>query len=111
VTLIGTSSNLLIAGITGSAGVHVEMLSFAAVALAVALVGWLVIYVTGPLILHGSATPPEEVAKSWRVEIPISSRALADGRRRSAWRGPRSSSWKPFVARAARLPRRGQRGR
>jgi di/tricarboxylate transporter len=81
VTLIGTSSNLLIAGIAGSAGVHVEMLSFAAVALPVALVGWLVIYVTGPLILHGSATPPEEVAKSWRVEIPISSRALADGRR------------------------------
>jgi di/tricarboxylate transporter len=84
VTLIGTSSNLLIAGIAGSAGVHVEMLSFAAVALPVALVGWLVIYVTGPLILHGSATPPEEVAKSWRVEIPISSRALADGRRASA---------------------------
>ncbi len=85
VTLIGTSSNLLIAGIAGSAGVHVDMLSFAAVALPVALVGWLVIYVTGPLILHGSATPPEEVAKSWRVEIPISSRALADGRRAPAF--------------------------
>ena len=84
VTLIGTSSNLLIAGIATSAGVHVQMLSFAAVALPVALVGWLVIYVTGPRILRGSATPLEEVAKSWRVEIPISSRALADGRRASA---------------------------
>ena len=46
VTLIGTSSNLLIAGIAGTDGVEVSMLSFAPVALPVALVGWAVIYVT-----------------------------------------------------------------
>ena len=43
VTLIGTSSNLLIAGIAGTDGVEVSMLSFAPVALPVALVGWAVI--------------------------------------------------------------------
>jgi hypothetical protein len=40
VTLIGTSSNLLIAGIASDDGVHVSMLSFAPVALPVCLVGW-----------------------------------------------------------------------
>ena len=79
VTLIGTSSNLLIAGIAGTSGVDVSMLSFAPVALPVALVGWAVIYVTAPLMLRGKAAttaPP----KDWRVEIPVSSRALAQGR-------------------------------
>ena len=79
VTLIGTSSNLLIAGIAGSSGVNVSMLSFAPIALPVALVGWAVIYVTAPLMLRGGMTttaPP----KDWRVEIPISTRALAQGR-------------------------------
>src|SRR5262245_10465525 len=39
VTLIGTSSNLVIAGIAGERGVDMAMFSFAAVALPVALVG------------------------------------------------------------------------
>ena len=80
VTLIGTSSNLLIAGIASTAGLHVEMFSFAAVALPVALGGWLVIYLTAPLILRGSATPPASPELSWRVEIPVSGGALAQGR-------------------------------
>src|SRR5262245_56973200 len=46
VTLIGTSSNLLIAGIAGSAGVTMSMFSFAPIAIPIALVGWLVIYLT-----------------------------------------------------------------
>ncbi|MFF0817873.1 SLC13 family permease [Rhodococcus sp. NPDC003318] len=78
-TLIGTSSNLLIAGIAATAGVQVSMFSFVPIAVPVALVGWVVLLVTSPLMLHG--TP--EVAErdlSWRAEIPISSRATAVGR-------------------------------
>src|SRR5262249_39849927 len=56
VTLIGTSSNLFIAGIARQAGVQMSMLSYAPVALPVARVGWLVIYVAAPLMLRGS--PP-----------------------------------------------------
>jgi Na+/H+ antiporter NhaD/arsenite permease-like protein len=44
VTLIGTSSNLVIAGLAGQRGVDMGMLSFAAVALPVALVGAVVVY-------------------------------------------------------------------
>ena len=79
VTLIGTSSNLLIAGIAGSGGVEMKMLSFAAVALPVAIVGWVVIYLTAPLMLRGT-TESQAPQKNWRVEIPVSSRALAQGR-------------------------------
>ncbi len=43
VTLIGTSSNLLIAGIASADGVRVSMLSFAPVALPVCLVGWVLL--------------------------------------------------------------------
>ncbi len=79
VTLIGTSSNLLIAGIAGNSGVDVKMLSFAPVALPVALIGWAVIYFTAPRMLRGDAgdeAPPRE----WRVEIPVSGSANARGR-------------------------------
>jgi len=79
VTLIGTSSNLLIAGIAGD-GVHVRMLSFAPVALPVCLVGWLLLLLAAPLLLHGEAGV-EQVQRPWRVEIPIASRAIAIGRR------------------------------
>lgn len=79
VTLIGTSSNLLIAGIASVGGVNVSMLSFAPVALPVALIGWAVIYVTAPLMLRGRTTSTE-VVKDWRVEIPVSASALARGR-------------------------------
>ncbi len=79
VTLIGTSSNLLIAGIAASAGVHMSMLSFAAVALPVALVGTAEIYLTAPFMLRG--TPAEEQStRDWRVELPISATALAQRR-------------------------------
>src|SRR5262249_11820677 len=48
VTLIGTSSNLVIAGIAGERGVDMSMLSFAAVALPGALVGSRVLYPVAP---------------------------------------------------------------
>jgi len=79
VTLIGTSSNLLIAGIAAESDVEVGMLSFAAVALPVAIVGAIVIYLTAPWLLRGE--PSNSTARMrWRVEIPVSSRANAQGR-------------------------------
>ncbi|MEO6820970.1 MAG: SLC13 family permease [Candidatus Nanopelagicales bacterium] len=83
VTLIGTSSNLLIAGIAGSAGVSMSMLSFAPVALPVAVVGTLALVLFGPRLLHGEAVCSAE-EKAWRVEIPVTGRALVVGRRPSA---------------------------
>lgn len=80
VTLIGTSSNLLIAGIADTSGVEVTMLSFAPVALPVALVGWAVIYVTAPRMLGGT-TESKKQPKRWRVEIPVAASANALGRR------------------------------
>jgi di/tricarboxylate transporter len=79
ITLIGTSSNLLIAGIASTDGVEVTMLSFAPVALPVALVGWAVIYLTAPRVL-GGATTTEKPPKLWRVEIPVAASANALGR-------------------------------
>src|SRR5499427_3663303 len=70
VTLIGTSSNLVIAGIASQAGVQMSMLSFAPVALPVALVGWLVVYLAAPRMLRGESGA-ETTLKEWRVEIPI----------------------------------------
>ena len=79
VTLIGTSSNLLIAGIAAESDVEVGMLSFAVVALPVAIVGAIVIYLTAPWLLRGE--PTDTTARLlWRVEIPVSSRANAQGR-------------------------------
>lgn len=82
VTLIGTSSNLVIAGIAGQSGIQMSMLSFAPVALPVALVGWAIVYLTAPHMLQGqlSAKAP---TKEWRVEIPITSPALAERQRAS----------------------------
>jgi len=79
VTLIGTSSNLLIAGIAAESDVEVGMLSFAPVALPVAIVGAIVIYLTAPWLLRGQPTDTT-VRMRWRVEIPVSSRANAQGR-------------------------------
>ena len=78
-TLIGTSSNLLIAGLAQPAGVRVTMFSFVPIAVPVAVVGWLVLTVTAPLLLGGRV---DEGARdfSWQAEIPISARALAVGR-------------------------------
>jgi di/tricarboxylate transporter len=80
VTLIGTSSNLVIAGIAGESGVDMTMLSFAAVALPVALAGAVAVYVTGPRALRGGVQPAAR-SKDWRVEIPVAARARAESRR------------------------------
>src|SRR5215831_10454570 len=79
VTLIGTSSNLVIAGIASQGGVQMGMLSFAPVALPVALVGWLATYLAAPLMLRGQGYA-EATLKEWRVEIPIAPSALARNR-------------------------------
>lgn len=78
-TLIGTSSNLLIAGLAAPAGVEVSMFSFAPVAVPVAIVGWAVLLITGPLMLRGRSETGGDTA-SWRAEIPIAANANAVGR-------------------------------
>ena len=80
VTLIGTSSNLLIAGIAADYEVHVSMLSFAPVALPVCLVGWALLLLAAPRLLRGEAGD-EKAAQPWRVEVQIASGAIAIGRR------------------------------
>jgi di/tricarboxylate transporter len=80
VTLIGTSSNLVIAGIAGKGGVDMEMFSFAAVALPVALVGAVVVYLTSPRLLRGAVDTAAR-SKDWRVEIPVTAPARAQNRR------------------------------
>jgi di/tricarboxylate transporter len=78
-TLIGTSSNLIIASLAGPHGVGMSMFSFVPIAVPVAVVGWLVLYVAAPLMLRGrSGSDQREL--SWRAEIPVSSRANAIGR-------------------------------
>ncbi|HEY7858248.1 MAG TPA: SLC13 family permease [Candidatus Nanopelagicales bacterium] len=84
VTLIGTSSNLLIAGIAATAGVHIAMISFAPVALPVALAGWVVLLVAGPRMLSTGAISTQARPRDWRVEIPVSAHANAIGRTASA---------------------------
>ena len=79
ITLIGTSSNLLIAGIASGRGIDMGMLSFAPVALPVALAGMVVIYFTAPRMLAGSQAA-ETTPLDWRVEIPIGEHAVARGR-------------------------------
>jgi di/tricarboxylate transporter len=80
VTLIGTSSNLLIAGIASDDGVHVSMLSFAPVALPVCLVGWVLLLLAAPRLLRGEEDT-EPGLQPWRVEVPIALGAIATGRR------------------------------
>ncbi len=79
-TLIGTSSNLLIAGIASQYGVEMSMFSFMPVALPVAVVGAIVIYLTAPLLLRGDGAPREDVEFRWRIEIPVGSHAIARSR-------------------------------
>ena len=80
VTLIGTSSNLIIAGLADPLGVQMSMLSFAPVALPVALVGIAVVWWLGPRLLRGSASRPA-ATQDWRVEMPVAAGANAVGRR------------------------------
>ncbi len=79
VTLIGTSSNLLIAGIASSAGIGIGLFSFAPVALPVCLIGWLVLMITAPRMFKaGDAAEP--ATKRWRAEIKVADGANAIGR-------------------------------
>jgi di/tricarboxylate transporter len=78
-TLIGTSSNLLIAGLAAPHGVHVSMFSFVPIAVPVALVGWVVLVITGPMMLRGGSSAGEQELR-WHAEIPVSSGANAIGR-------------------------------
>jgi len=78
-TLIGTSSNLIIAGLANPHGVKMSMFSFVPIAVPVALAGWLVLYVTAPLVLRGQPDTDER-EMSWCAEIPVASRANAIGR-------------------------------
>lgn len=79
-TLIGTSSNLLIAGIASGAGVEVGMYSFAAVALPVCLVGWLWLLIASPRAFTAAEEAPD-TSLDWRVELPVSAQAIGIGRR------------------------------
>jgi di/tricarboxylate transporter len=83
VTLIGSSSNLLIAGIAHERGVDMGMLSFAVVCLPAALVGSVVIYLTGSRVLRGAVEMAAR-SKDWRVEIPVTAPAPAENRRAAA---------------------------
>lgn len=78
-TLIGTSSNLLIAALAAPSGVELSMFSFVPVAVPVAIVGWLVLLLTAPVMLRGRSTAADREL-SWRAEIPISATANALGR-------------------------------
>jgi di/tricarboxylate transporter len=78
-TLIGTSSNLLIAGLAAPHGVELSMFSFVPIAVPVALIGWLVLLITAPLMLRGGSSSAEQEL-CWHAEIPVSQRANAIGR-------------------------------
>lgn len=78
-TLIGTSSNLLIAGLAAPAGVQLSMFSFVPIAVPVALVGWVVLLITARPMLRGEPRARER-EMSWRAEIPIAPGANAVGR-------------------------------
>jgi di/tricarboxylate transporter len=79
-TLIGTSSNLIIAGLAAPSGVAVTMFSFVPIAVPVALVGWVALLIVSPLMLRGR--PNVDVGErklSWLAEIPVSPRANVIG--------------------------------
>ncbi|MDL9980036.1 SLC13 family permease [Microbacterium candidum] len=79
ITLIGTSSNLLIAGIAGERGVSMTMLSFAPIALPAAVVGAAVVITFGPRMLRADQAPSAP-RLDWRVEVAVGDRALVIGR-------------------------------
>ena len=89
-TLIGTSSNLLIAGIAKTYGVNLSMFSFVPVAVPVALAGWAVLLLTAPLLQRGeTGTCPGER----RSRCPTSPTASDAPPANWESRAPRSSSW------------------
>ncbi|GAA3953967.1 SLC13 family permease [Gordonia caeni] len=78
-TLIGTSSNLIIAGMAQEEGVRLSMFSFVPVAAPVALAGWIAIFVSSRYLLRGKARIKEKELR-WRTEIPVSGKAVSVGR-------------------------------
>lgn len=78
-TLIGTSSNLIIAGLAEPSGVELSMFSFVPIAVPVALVGWAVLLLTAPWMLRGRSLR-EDRELSWHAEIPVAAGANAIGR-------------------------------
>ncbi|MDH6247386.1 SLC13 family permease [Mycobacterium sp. OTB74] len=78
-TLIGTSSNLLIAALAAPSGVNVTMFSFVPIAVPVALVGWVVLLLTAPAMLRGRSESADRDL-SWQAEIPVAAQANAVGR-------------------------------
>ncbi|WP_313888725.1 SLC13 family permease [Mycolicibacterium sp. CBMA 226] len=78
-TLIGTSSNLLIAALAAPSGAEVTMFSFVPIAVPVALVGWVVLLLTAPAMLRGRSENADRDL-SWHAEIPVAARANAVGR-------------------------------
>ena len=78
-TLVGTSSNLLIAGIASGADVNMSMFSFTIIALPVAVVGWLWLLFASPRAFS-AAENDAEPEMDWRVELPVASNAIGIGR-------------------------------
>ncbi|BDY31663.1 SLC13 family permease [Mycolicibacterium mageritense] len=78
-TLIGTSSNLLIAALAAPSGVEMSMFSFVPVAVPVALAGWIALLVTSSRMLRGGPEITERDL-TWQTEIPVSAKANAVGR-------------------------------
>lgn len=78
-TLIGTSSNLIIAGMAAPYGVQLSMFSFVPVAAPVAIVGGIAVIVCSRYLLKGKPKAPAKDLH-WRVEIPLSSRSVSVGR-------------------------------
>ncbi len=81
ITLIGTSSNLIIAGIADDYGTKMTMISFAPVALPVAIVGTITVYLLAPKMLKGDTSSSSISSMDWRVEIPIAPQALVVGKK------------------------------
>ena len=106
VTLIGTSSNLLIAGIASDDDVHVSMLSFAPVALPVCLVGWVLLLLAAPRMLRGEAATRSRVCGrgGWRFRSPRGRSPSGDGRRTSASSAPRSTVLQAIVRHGELVP-------
>ncbi len=93
-TLIGTSSNLLIAGIADTYGVELSMFSFVPVAVPVALAGWAVLLLTAPLLSRGETeAAPRELTGGLRSRCPGTPTASGAPPPNSASRPLRSSSW------------------
>ncbi len=79
ITLIGTSSNLLIASLAGDGGVNLNFFAFTPVALPTFVVGIvLLILLMRRLMPSGPTLEPNPLR--WRVELPVADRALLCGK-------------------------------